>query len=148
MIENIDDLTYTCTCSILIGRKYVFTFYAFRPLHINTGYKQVRHLKLPAETVGHSWLPPRLSVVSCFLLRLLCSVKSFLQRLFVWLDSCRASSRQEAEWHGQSLQEAIFVDGSLCRKQEIMDSLGGSQIWGKSLQEGKISGIVSVYTLC
>ena len=43
------------------------------------------------------------------------------------LASCR-ESRQEAESHGQSLQEAIFLDGSLGRKQEIADSFGGSQI--------------------
>ena len=42
----------------------------------------------------------------------------------------------------ESLQEAIYYD----KKQEIADSLGGSQIWRKSLQEAKISGIV--YTLC
>ena len=44
--------------------------------------------------------------------------------------SCR-ESRQEAESHGQSQQVVIFVDGSLGRKQEITDSLGGSSLCRK-----------------
>ena len=41
-----------------------------------------------------------------------------------WRDS-----QQEADSHGQSLQEATFFeDGNLSRKQEITDSLSGSQI--------------------
>ena len=51
-------------------------------------------------------------------------------------------SRQEAESHGQSLQEAIFVDGSLVRKQETTEA----KYDGQSLQEVKIGGLV--YTLC
>ena len=46
-------------------------------------YKRVPQFSFPAETVRHIWLPPRLSAISCFLPRLLCSGNSFLQRLSV-----------------------------------------------------------------
>ena len=39
-----------------------------------------------------------------------------------------AESRLEVESRGQSRQEAIFVDGGLRRKQEVMDSLCESKI--------------------
>ena len=65
-----------------------------------TGYKRVRQFSLPAETVRHIWLPPRLPAISCFLPRLLCLGNSFLQRL----------SRKQN--HTDSLcSKLFFVDG-------------------------------------
>ena len=42
-------------------------------------------------------------------------------------------------------RKPFFVDGSLCRKQEITDRLGEAKYDGQSLQEAKISGLI--YTL-
>ena len=67
-----------------------------------TGCKRVRKVSLPAETVRHIWLPPRLSAISCFLPRL----------------------RKMA-----SYRKLFPKHNSLGRKQEIADSLEGSQIW-------------------
>ena len=78
-------------------------------LSITFGFRRdCRHLLLPVETVC-VWY-----IASC-------------RDCPCDLASCR-ESRQEAESHGQSLQKAIFRGRSLDRKQEIMDSLGGSQI--------------------
>ena len=52
-------------------------------LYIITGLKRILQFTLPAETVRHIWLSPSLFTISCFLPRLLCSVNSFLQRLYV-----------------------------------------------------------------
>ena len=82
---------------------------------VYTGCKRVRQFMPPAETVRHIWIPPRLSVISCFLPRLLCSVNSFLQRL--------ESLGRKQKSHGQSLQEAIFVDIRFDRKQEITEQI-------------------------
>ena len=57
----------------------------------NTGYKRVRQFTLPAETVRHIWLPPRLSAVRDLLLPAETVVLG-------------KKSRQEAESHGQPLQ--------------------------------------------
>ena len=76
-------------------------------LTISTGYKRVCQFMLLAETVRHIWLPPRLSVISCFLLRLPSPKNGFLQRLPCDSASCR-DSLQEAKLHGQSLQGTIY----------------------------------------
>ena len=39
---------------------------------------------LPADTIHQTWLPPRLSVISCFLLRMLLVTNSFLPKLSTW----------------------------------------------------------------
>ena len=39
---------------------------------------------LSRQTVRHTWLPPRLSAISCYLPRLLCVIKGFLARLSAW----------------------------------------------------------------
>ena len=66
---------------------------------MNTGYKPVRQFSLPAETVHHIWLPSRLSEIL-----IAAKVSDSLGR------------------------KPFFTDNSLSRKQEIMDSLGESQI--------------------
>ena len=113
--------------------------YFSRSSFINTGYKRVCQFSLPAETVHHIWLPPRLSAISCFLPRLLCSGISILQKLSVWL--C-CESRQEAESNGQSLQKAIFRrrysrqegrdHGQSRRKPNMADSLCKKRKWADS----------------
>ena len=107
---------------------------------VSTGYKKVREFTLPAETVCHIWLPPRLSAISCLLPRLLCLVNSSLQRLSVWFSFLPRLGRKLN--HTDSLcRKPFFVDGSLGRKPEIMEAKYDE----KSLQEAKLSGLV--YTL-
>ena len=58
--------------------------------------------------------------------------------------SCR-DSRQEAKSHGQSLQEAIISKHNRSsRKQEIADSLGGSQIW-RTVSAGSVNWRTRLY---
>ena len=72
---------------------------------------------LSAEIVRHIWLPPRLFVIICFLPILPSTKYGFLQRL---CDSafCR-DSRQDADSHGQSLQET--VSQAQQSRQEVRD---------------------------
>ena len=83
-------------------------------------------------------------MIYCFLPRLLCWVNSCLQTVHViWLPAKSLGRKQN---HTDSLcRKPFFVDGSLRRKQEFTDSLGGSKCDRQSLQEAKISGLV--YTL-
>ena len=67
------------------------------------GYKLVRQFSLPADTVRHTGLPPRLSAISCFLSRLPCVIKGFLSRL-----SARFYFLQDAKSRGLSRLKAIF----------------------------------------
>ena len=86
--------------------------------NLSTGYKRVCQFKLPAEIVHHIWLPPRLSAI-CFLRRQLCLVN-------VVLGKYHLGRKQN---HTDSLcRKLFFMDCSISRKQEITDSLGGSQI--------------------
>ena len=82
----------------------------------------------PAETVRHIWLPLRLSAISCFLPRLLYTINGFLLRLSVWFCFVlRLSSKHSpAECLGR---KPFSVHSSLWRKEEVTDSLSGSQIW-------------------
>ena len=54
-------------------------------------------------------------------------MKDFCQNFRNDSASCR-ESQQEEELCGQYRQEAIFLDSSLKGKQEVADSLDGSQI--------------------
>ncbi|MEW8548154.1 MAG: hypothetical protein AB2693_32020 [Candidatus Thiodiazotropha sp.] len=82
-------------------------------------------LLLPAETFVHvKWLPA--------------------ETLFVILLPAEILGKKQT--HADRLcRKPFFADGSLSRKQEIVDSLGGSQIYRQSLKEAKIGGLV--YTL-
>ena len=106
-----------------------------------TGYKRVRLFSLPAETVRHIWLPPRLSVISRFLRDYRPQNMASCRDYPCDSASCQ-DSRQEAKLHGQSLQEAIFqaqqsrqeardrgqprrkpnMTDSFCRKRKLADS--------------------------
>ena len=99
---------------------------------ITTGYKLDRQFSLPAETVRHIWLPPRLSVISSFLPRLLSAkMASFrdCSRDYASLRDCQ----QEAKSREQSRQEAIYQEqhswqdarnrGQSRRKPNMTDSL-------------------------
>ena len=95
---------------------------------LNTGYKRVRLFSLPAETVRHIWLPPRLSLISCFLPRL-SSTKKWLPVETVCVILLPAESLNRKLYRMDSLCRKLFTKhNSLSRKQEITDSLGGSQI--------------------
>ena len=131
------------------GENFVVCFLVVKELRqlcrrestFHTGYKWVHQFTLPAETVCHIWLPPRLSVISCFLLRLLYSVNSFLQRLSVWF--CFLPRL----WAGSRITQIVsagshfFMDGRLGRMQETTNSLGGIQIWWTVCRK-KISGLI------
>ena len=61
------------------------------------------------------------------------------------LASCR-ESRQEAESHGQSLQEAIFLWTVVLAGSKRLQTVSAEAKYdGQSLQEAKLSGLV--YTL-
>ena len=90
-----------------------FTSYSM----LYTGCKRVRKVSLPAETVRHIWLPPRLSVISCFLPRLPSTKNGFLHEAI----SQAQQSRQEARDRGQSRGKPNMTD-SLCRKRKLADS--------------------------
>ena len=127
---------FSTNCCSLLGPKIKKKVELF-----STGYKRVRQFSLPAETVRHIWLPPRLSAISFFLPRLLCLVNSFLQRLSVWfsfLPGVSAGSRVTRTFSAGShfswmvvsagrkrswtvLVEAKY-DGSLYRKPKVADS--------------------------
>ena len=111
-----------------------------------TGYKRVRQFSLPAETVGHIWLLPRLSTISCFLPWLLCLVNSFLQRLSVWfcfLLRVSAGSRiTRTVSAGRHFSWTVVSAGS--RRSRTVSA--EAKYDGQSLQEAKISGLF--YTLC
>ena len=90
-------------------------------IYIYTGYKLVRQFLLPAETICHFWLPPKLSAISCFLQRLLSAKKDFL------LSFSR---------------KLLTMHSSLHRKQEITEVSAeakydvGSKNWQTSLYPG------------
>ena len=98
------------------------------------------------ETVHHIWLPPRLSTISCFLLRLLCLVNSFLQRLSRWfcfLPRVSAGHRiTQTVSAGSHFSWTVISAGSK-RSQTVSAE---AKYDGQSLQEAKTSG--TVYTLC
>ena len=71
---------------------------------------------LPAETVRHIWLPPRMSVISCFLPR---PAETSVHEK--WLPAETQQSRQEARDRGQSRRKPNMTD-SLCRKSKLADS--------------------------
>ena len=99
-----------------------------------TGYKRVRLFSLPAETIRHIWLPPRLSAISCFLARIPSTKDGFLSRRVCACDSASfRDSRQELK--EQSLQEAIYRAQQSRQETRDRGSLGGSQYDGQSLQE-------------
>ena len=111
-------------------------------LAVTTGYKQVSQFALPAETVHHIWLPLRLSGISCFLLRLLCLVNSFLQRLSVWfsfLPRLSAGSRiTRTVSAGSHFSWRVVSAGSKRSRTVSAEAKYDRQ----SLQEVKISGLV------
>ena len=110
-----------------------------------TGYKRVRQFTLPAETVRHIWLPPRLSAISYFLQRLLCSVNRFLQRLsvrFSFLPRVSAGSRiTRIVSAGSNFSWTVVSSGS--KRSRTVSAK--AKYDGQSLQEARISGLV--YTL-
>ena len=74
-------------------------------------------------------------------------VNSFLQRLRVILHPAESIGRKKN--HEDSLcRKPVFADGSLGRKQEIVDSLGSAEAKkdGQPRQEAKSGGLV--YTAC
>ena len=87
------------------------------------GYKLVRQLSLPAETVRHNWLPPRLSAITCFLPKLLSAKNGFLPKLsacLCFLPRDSAGSRiTQTESAGNHLSYTTVSAG---------DSLDGSEI--------------------
>ena len=94
---------------------------------MNTGYKRVSNFGFrrdcpsylaSAETVCDLLLPPETTVH-----------EKWLPAETVRVILPPAESQQEAESHRQSLQEASYQAQQLGWKQEIADSLGGSQIW-------------------
>ena len=113
-----------------------------------TGYELFCQFFLPAETVViigfhrnclwsvasyrdcwwsvcHTWFLPKLSVISCFLLRLLYMVNGFQLSLSKWICFLPRLCRKHS--YGDSLGRRLFsADSTLPRKQEIMDSLTGS----------------------
>ena len=109
---------------------------------MGTGYKRVRYFSLPAETVGHIWLPPRRSTITCFLQRLLYLVNSFLQRLYVWLcflPRLSAGSRIAQTVSAGSHFSWTVVSTESKRSRTVS---GEAKYDGQSLQEAKISGLV------
>ena len=110
-----------------------------------TGYKRVCLFSLPAETVRHIWLPPRLSVISCFLLRLPSMKNGFLQRLSVWicfLPRLSAGSRITRTVSAGSYLPSTTVWAGNKRSWTV---LAEAKYDKQSLQEAKFSGLV--YTL-
>ena len=93
----------------------------------NTEYKLVRQFSHPVETVSHNWLPPRLPAISCF--RAIVhgkwlSVESVREIMLPVETLCRKHK------YADILDRKPFsAYSSLCRKQEIVDSLDGSHIW-------------------
>ena len=110
-----------------------------------TGDQPVRQFPLPAETVCHIWLPPRLSAISCFLPRLLCLENSYLQRLSEWfsfLPRVSAGSRITRTVSAGSHFSWTVVSAGRKRSQTVSAEAKYDR---QSLQEAKISWLV--YTL-
>ena len=97
-------------------------------------YKQVRQLSLLAGTVRYVWLPPRPSVISCFLSKLLSAENGFLSRLSAWLGLAlpkvsavsvsRGQTRQEAIDHAQQSRQKARNHGRFRRKPNRTDNFG------------------------
>ena len=120
---------------------------------MHTGYNRFRQFSLPAETVHHIWLPPRLSstLASC---RDYCPVRELLLPaettvLEEWLpaETVRVTascweSRQEAESCWQSLQEAIYRCTEVPTGSKSSRTVSAEARYDvQSLQEAKIGGI-------
>ena len=86
---------------------------------------------------------PRLSVICSFRRdcpRPFASCREYLREKRLLTETVRVILLPASR--GQSRQEAIYHGHNLGRKQEVADSLGGSQTDGQSGQEAKIGGLV------
>ena len=124
-----------------------YLLYIFRHLNQSyfTGCKPVRQFSLPAETVHHIWLPPRLSTISCFLHGLPSLKNVFLPRLSALLCFLPRASAGSRIMQTVSAGSHFIMYRSLSRKQEIADSLSGSQIWRTVSAGNWRTGLYPVY---
>ena len=118
-------------------------------LHDMMFCKVVRQFLLPARTVNHTWLLLRLSMIFCFLHRLVCMKNGFLPRLphdsaSCWVSAGSLLSLSRKQIHANSLgRKPFFGDGCFGKKQEIW--LAKVKYDCQSKQEGEIDRLV--YTL-
>ena len=102
--------------SVMLQRPYSFW------INWTTWYKLACHFLLP---VGHIWLPPRLSAISCFHRKLpFAKINSkFVQRLSRESAS-RGQFRQEVIYHGHQSPQEARDRGRSRLKPSMMVSLG------------------------
>ena len=106
--------------------------FRFHTLGVYTGYKLVRRYSLPAETVRHIWLPPRLS-------RSLAYCRDYRPRVMASCQDCPrnyASCRTRIDSAGSR-----FTHTTICAGSKRLRTVSAEAIY-QSRKETKIGGLV------
>ena len=121
-------------------------------------YKLVRRFPLPAETLRHIWLLPRLSTISFSSKHTVCETDGFLPRqsacpaetvrvIELHSESAKSvrvivipvESRQEAESRGQTGQKTFYHAQQSQKEARNRRTLGGSSITDTIGRERKLA---------